>query len=105
MFRRTLEEFINDPDDKVIIDLRKKEDYLEETYPGAINIYHGDFYKYLNILPKDRRIYLFCYTGVSGDEIAEELSGKGYDIFSIEEGYRAVIRWKVHNILEKSGRR
>lgn len=101
MFRRTLEEFMNDPADKLIIDLRKKEDYRVETYPGAINIYHEDFYKYLNILPKDRRIYIFCYSGVSGDEIAEELSGKGYDIFSIEEGYRAIIRMKVREMIRK----
>lgn len=105
MFRKSLEEMILDKEEKLIIDLRKKEDYQKDTYPGAINIYYDDFYRYLNVLPKKRRMYLFCYTGTSADEIAEELAGKGYDIYSIEEGYRAVIRWKVHNILEGEGRR
>ncbi len=98
MFRKSLQDMINDKGEKLIIDLRKREDYRKETYPGAINIYHEEFYKYPDILPKNRRIYVFCYTGVTGDEIAEEMSGKGYDIYSIEGGYRAILRWKVHNL-------
>lgn len=105
MFRRSLEDMIYDKGEKLIIDLRKKEDYQEDTYPGAINIYYEDFYKYLNILPKTRRMYLFCYKGSSADEIAEELSGKGYDIYSVEGGYQSVLRWKVHNILKNSSKR
>lgn len=99
MFRKKLEELINDNQDKLIIDLREKKDYDKETYPGAIHIYHKDFYKYLDILPKNKRIYLFCYTGVTGDEIAEDLSLKGYDIYSIEEGYRAIMRMNIHNMM------
>ncbi len=95
MFRKSLEEMINDKEEKLIIDLRRKEDYQIDTYPGAINIYSDDFYRYLNILPKTRRMYLFCYKGVSADEIAEDLAGKGYDVYSIEEGYQAVVKWKL----------
>lgn len=104
MFRKRIEELLNDPQDKLIIDLRAKEDYSKETYPGAIHIYHEDFYKYVDILPKDKRIYLICYTGVTGDEIAEDLSQKGYDIYSIEDGYRAVVRMRVHKLLSTTGK-
>lgn len=100
MFRRKLEDLINDAQDKLIIDLREKNDYDKETYPGAIHIYHKDFYKYIDILPKNKRIYLFCYTGVTGDEIAEDLSLKGYDIYSIEDGYRSIVRMNVHRMME-----
>lgn len=99
MYRKSLEDMINDNGEKMIIDLRKKEDYRKDTYPGAVNIYYDEFYKYLSLLPKERRIYLFCYTGVSADEIAEDLSAKGYDIYSIEEGYQAVVRMKVKKYL------
>ena len=102
MFRKSLEDMLYDTGEKLIIDLRRKEDYQKDTYPGAINIYFDDFYRYLNILPKKRRMYLFCYTGKSADEIAEDLMAKGYEVYSIEEGYRAILRWKVHNILEES---
>ena len=105
MLRKSLEEMLNDNVEKLIIDLRKKEDYQEETYPGAINIYYDDFDRYRNILPKNRRMYLFCYTGISADEIAEELAENGYEVYSIEEGYQAILRWKVHNLLENSPKR
>ena len=65
-------------------------------------MYHKDFYKYIDVLPKDKRIYVFCYTGVTGDEIAEDLSHKGYDIYSIENGYRAIMRMNVHQMMEES---
>lgn len=99
MYRKSLDDLVNEKEEKIIIDLRKKEDYRKDTYPGAINIDYDEFYKYLSLLPKDRRIYLFCYTGVSADEIAEDLSGKGYDIYSIEEGYRAVVKMNVRKYL------
>lgn len=102
MFRKTLEEYINDNQEKLLIDLRAAVDYEKETYPGALHIYHKDFYKYLDVLPKDKRIYIFCYTGMTGDEIAEDLSRKGYDIYSIDEGYRAVTRWNVHQMMAES---
>ncbi len=99
MFRKTLQEMMEDTGEKLIVDLRRKEDYRKETYPGAVNICYDDVYKYPHILPKDRRIYVFCYTGVTGDEIAEELSQKGYDIYSIEGGYHAVLRLNVRRIM------
>ena len=100
MFRKTLEEYMNDNQEKLRIDLRARADFEKETYPGALHIYHKEFYKYIDILPKNKRIYVFCYTGVTGDEIAEDLSLKGYDIYSIEDGYRAVVRMNVHQMLE-----
>jgi len=103
MFRKTLEDMMNDQHEKLIIDLRTKQEYDKETYPGAVHIFHKDFYKYMDILPKNKRIYLFCYTGVTGDEIAEDLSKKGYDIYSIEEGYRAIMRMNVHRMMNDRG--
>jgi len=99
MFRKNLQDMIDDKSDKLIIDLRRKEDYRKESYPGAINICYDEFYRYPEVLPKNRRIYVFCYTGVSGDEIAENMSGKGYDIYSIEGGYHAVLKWKIRNLI------
>ena len=99
MFRKKLEEVLNDNTPKMMIDLRRKEDYRKETIPGAVSIYHGEFQRQLHRLPKNKRIYLFCYTGETSDELAEELSQKGYDIFSIEEGYHAYLRYKLKRMM------
>lgn len=99
MFRKSLEEVLKDNSPKVLIDLRKKEDYRKETIPGAVNVYHKDFLRYAPRLPRDKRIYLFCYTGETSDEYAEYLSKRGYDIYSIEEGYHAYLRYKLKRMM------
>ena len=98
MFRKNLEEVLSDKSPKILIDLRKKEDYRKETIPGAINVYHKEFRGYTTHLPKNKRIYLFCYTGETSDELAEELSRKGYEVFSIEEGYHSYLRYKLRQM-------
>ena len=52
MYRKSLDDLVNDKEEKIIIDLRKKEDYRKDTYPGAINIDYDEFYKYLSLLEK-----------------------------------------------------
>lgn len=99
MFRKKLEDVLHDPAPHILIDLRKKEDYQKGTMPGAVNVYHGDFERYVTRLPKNKRIYLFCYTGETSDGLAEELSGRGYDIYSMEEGYHAYLRYKLKNMI------
>ncbi len=99
MFRKNLEEVLQDKSPKIIIDLRKKDDYRKETIPGAVNVFHGEFSRYMSRLPKNKRIYLFCYTGETSDEIAENLSQKGYDIYSIEEGYHSYLRYKLKHMM------
>ena len=102
MCRKKLEDMLNDKLDKIIIDLRDWESYEKETFPGAVNIYYKEFDRHAGELPKNKRIYVFCYTGYTGAEIAEELSKKGYDIYSIEGGYQAILRWKVHNLIQNA---
>ena len=95
MFRKSLEFFLMDSSPKMLIDLRKPEDYRKETIPGAVNVYHRDFFRYSVHLPRNKRIYLFCYTGETSDEYAELFSKKGYAIYSIEGGYHAYLRYKL----------
>lgn len=95
MYRKKLEDVLNDRSPKVMIDLRKKEDYRKETIPGAVNVYHREFENYVSRLPKNKRIYLFCYTGATSDAFAEQLSARGYDVYSIEEGYHSYLRYKL----------
>ncbi len=40
----------------------------------------------MNEIPKDKPVYLICYTGQKSDEIAERLSELGYEIFSVVKG-------------------
>ena len=98
MYRKTVDELQNDQREKLVIDIRSEEDYTKETYPGAKHIFWEIFMDHIGEIPKDQPVYLFCYTGQRSDEIAEELSDKGYEIYSIEGGYRSYLRKKLTSL-------
>ena len=101
MFIRTIEELEQDAREKLVIDMRSAAEYEKETYPGAVNIDKDNFEEHIEELPKDRPIYLLCYTGQKSDEMAEMLSEQGYEIYSIEGGYRAWLRVKLARLMEQ----
>lgn len=101
MERKTIQALIEDAGEKLVIDIRSEEDYKRETYPGAIHIFHEDFMDELDRVPKDRPVYLICYTGQKSDDIAEELSGQGYKIYSIDGGFHSYLRYKLQRLMEK----
>lgn len=101
MCRRTVEELEKDDRKKLVIDIRSNEDFLKETYPDAINIFWEEFDNHLSEVPQDIPVYLLCYTGQKSDEIAQELDEKGYEIYSIEGGYRSYLRAKLQVFMEK----
>lgn len=98
---RTIEELEADHRDKLVIDIRSREDYDKETYPEAVNIYWEEFHGHLSELPEGKPVYLICYTGQKSDEIASSLTENGYEAYSIEEGYRAYLRMKLNKLMAR----
>ncbi len=98
---RTIEELIHDNRDKQVIDLRERADYDKDTYPGAIHIYWEEFGNHIDEVAKDKPVYLLCYTGKSGNDIAAELSDRGYEIYNIQNGYRAYLRYRLSNLVSR----
>lgn len=96
---RTIEELQKDTREKQIIDIRDRADFDKETYPGAINIYWEEFEEHMDEIRKNCPVYLICYTGQKSDEIAEELTEQGYEIYSIKNGYRAWLRIKLSKLM------
>ena len=101
MFSKTVEELEQDVREKLVVDMRSAAEYERETYPGAINIDKDDLEHHIEELPKDKPIYLICYTGQKSDEIAEKLSEQGYEIYSIDGGYRSWLRVKLARLMEE----
>ena len=92
---RTIEELQEDTREKQIIDIRDAADFEKETYPGAVNIYWEELAAHMDEIRKDCPVYLLCYTGQKSEEIAEELTEQGYEIYSIKNGYRAWLKMKL----------
>lgn len=102
MYQRTIEELQKDEREKVIIDIRREADFLRETYPGAKHIYWEEFEAHKDEVPKDRPVYLICYTGERSDELARELLEEGYEVYSVQGGYRAYLRMKLLEFMEQT---
>ena len=96
---RTIEELQEDTREKQIIDIRDAADFEKETYPGAVNIYWEELTAHMDEIRKDCPVYLLCYTGQKSEEIAEELTEQGYEIYSIKNGYRAWLKMKLSEMM------
>lgn len=101
MIRKKIEELEKDNREKLVIDIRSKEEFEKETYPGAINIFWEEFENHIDEVPKDKPVYLLCYTGQRSDEMAESFSKKGYEIYSIENGYHSYLRLKLKKLMNQ----
>ena len=84
---------------KQIIDIRDAADFEKETYPGAVYIYWEELAAHMDEIRKDCPVYLLCYTGQKSEEIAEELTEQGYEIYSIKNGYRAWLKMKLSKMM------
>jgi tRNA(Ile)-lysidine synthase TilS/MesJ/rhodanese-related sulfurtransferase len=104
MYRKTIKEMEQDNREKLILDIRKREDFEKETYPNAKNIYWEELEEKSLGLPKGKPVYLICYTGQKSDELAENWSDRGYEIYSVEGGFRAYTRWKLEKLMEEPER-
>ena len=96
---RTIEELQEDTREKQNIDIRDAADFEKETYPGAVNIYWEELTAHMDEIRKDCPVYLLCYTGQKSEEIAEELTEQGYEIYSIKNGYRAWLKMKLSKMM------
>ena len=74
--------------DYVLIDLRKKEEYDIVHIPNSINIYWLDILneENLELLPKNKKIFLICYVGHTSSQAIVLLKLLGYDVTSIKFG-------------------
>ena len=102
MYQRTIEELQKDEREKVIIDIRREADFLRETYPGAKHSNWEEFEAHRDEVPKDRPVDLICYTGERSDELARELLEEGYEVYSVQGGYRAYLRMKLLESMEQT---
>ena len=96
---RTIEELEQDTREKQVIDIRDKADFEKETYPGAVNIYWEELEEHMDEIRKVCPVYLVCYTGQKSEEIAEELTEQGYEIYSVKNGYRAWLKLKLGRLM------
>lgn len=99
--RVTAEEMMKDAREKYVIDLRRQEDFARESCDGAVNIYWEELDGRVRDLSVEKPVYLICYTGETSDEYAAELRKAGYEAYSVLDGHRGYMRWKLKKTAEE----
>lgn len=76
-----------------LIDVREKEEYMLGTIKGSLNFPLDELNgSYLDI-PKDKPVYVFCSKGVSSKQAFSILKEKGYEVYNLDGGYEAYLRY------------
>ena len=75
-------------DEPYILSIRKAADYATGHIPGAINMAGASLFEPDNLvkLPKDEKIYVYCYTGHTGSQVTALLNLCGYDATNLTWG-------------------
>ncbi len=78
---------IQEDENALLLDVREKEELADGMIPGAVHIPLGQLRKRINELPKDKKIYAYCYSGVRSYTAARILIGLGYDGYNMAGGW------------------
>lgn len=74
-------------EDVIRLDVRTAAEYASGSVPGFINIPLNDLRARLSELPREKRIYVHCLSGLRSYVACRILTGNGYDCYNISGGY------------------
>ncbi len=73
--------------DAILVDVREPDEVILGSIDGAINLPLSKGFDDCEELAADKKIIVYCKTGVRGDEAAEILAAKGFEVASLDGGY------------------
>ncbi len=74
-------------DHALILDVRHAHEYEAGHLPNATNIAHTRLATYIQQLPKDRTVYVYCHTGSRSRYATALLERNGFDAVHLDGGY------------------
>lgn len=76
-----------------LIDIRDRNSYLLGHISGALNILYMDLIMNPNLyLRKDKRYYIYCFSGKTSRKIVLNLNKEGYNLVDLVGGYNKYIK-------------
>ena len=80
------EEYMKE-EDTIILDVRTEEEYKYGHIENAMHIPIDELRENLNKLPTDKKIYVYCHTGLRSYIATRILKGNGFDSVNIMGGF------------------
>ncbi|NMA41916.1 MAG: FAD-dependent oxidoreductase [Oligosphaeraceae bacterium] len=87
------------PKDAFLLDVREKAEFEQECVPGAINIPMGSVRERHAELPRDRKIFVYCRSGVRSYVMERLLRQLGYDAVTVSGG---ILTWRMLKDIKRS---
>jgi len=87
------------PKDAFLLDVREEEEFAEGCVPGAVNIPMNSLRERHTELPRDRKIYVYCRSGVRSYVMERVLRQLGYDVVTVSGG---ILTWKMLQAIKPS---
>ena len=84
-------------EDGIVLDVRTPEEVANGHIPNAstINIYDEDFEAKINMMQKDKTIYVYCKSGGRSSQAAQLLQKNGFDkVYNLDGG---IMAWEKNN--------
>lgn len=98
--------FYEDLNEAYLIDVRSENEFKMKTIEGAINILPQQIRENPEIIPKDKKVILFCNKGFQSYVASRMLMQKGFDnVFSLSGGfafYKEQVKGKQEIIIQNS---
>lgn len=78
----------------ILIDIRSRQEYQKEHWPGAVNYCYEDIESGRIRLPANRKLVLYCDHGGGSMQLARNLGKEGYHVVTVVGGYEAMKKFK-----------
>lgn len=78
--------------DALLVDVRSPQEFAQGSIPGAINRDLDELRDWLEDLPQDRELLVFCQVGIRGYAACRLLTQRGFKARNLSGGYR---RWQM----------
>ena len=78
-----------DPDNTVVVDVRRDDEWVTGHVTGAIHINVDDLPGQMDLVPQDKKLLFICAAGVRSGLACELAASMGYDsenLYNIEDG-------------------
>lgn len=81
-------DYIQNQSNITILDVRSDEEYITGNIEGSINIPLENLREKINELDKNKRIYIYCLSGLKSYIACRTLQSNGYECYNLSGGYR-----------------
>lgn len=88
-------------DEITVLDARLEKDFQMGTFNSAINIPIATLENCIATIPKEKPVFVLCYTGDKSIDVVERLEELGFEAANIIGGYRSLLRVQLSRVLQE----